>query len=130
MFWALETGHADQIGLDRGFITAFPNAGPTPQRSRNPFTDDVARALADEANLRELDKLDPADNGLRDAWEAIVYTGRRCSEILTLKAGLHRPLPRPADALARPDQGRQLQRGHPHPRIPLRPHRRSAAARP
>ena len=97
MFWALETGHADQIGLDRGFITAFPNAGrSSPQRSRNPFTDDVARALADEANLRELDKLDPADCGLRDAWEAIVYTGRRCSEVLTLKVdciGRYRGLP-------------------------------------
>ncbi len=88
MFWALETGQADQIGLDRGFITAFPNAGrSSPQRSRNPFTDDVARALADEASLRELDKPGPAGCGLRDAWEAIVYTGRRCSEVLTLKAG-------------------------------------------
>jgi integrase len=96
MFWALETGHAGQIGLDRGFITVFPNAGPNPQRSRNPFTDDVARALADEASLRELDKLDPNDNGLRDAWEAIVYTGRRCNEILTLKVdciGRYRGLP-------------------------------------
>jgi integrase len=97
MFSALETGHADQIGLDREFITAFPNAGrSSPQRSRNPFTDDVARALADEANLRELDKLDPADCGLRDAWEAIVYTGRRCSEVLTLKVdciGRHHGLP-------------------------------------
>jgi integrase len=86
MFWALETGHADQIGLDRGFITAFPAAGRrSPRRSRSPFTDDVTRALAEEANLRELDKLDPNDSGLRDAWEAIVYTGRRCSEILRLK---------------------------------------------
>ena len=86
MFWALETGHAGQIGLDRGFITAFPAAGRRgPRRSRSPFTDDVARALADEASLRELDKLDPNDSGLRDAWEAIVCTGRRCSEILKLK---------------------------------------------
>ena len=97
MFSALETGHAGQIGLDREFITAFPNAGRrSPQRSRNPFTNEVARALADEASLRELDKLDPADCGLRDAWEAIVYTGRRCSEVLKLKVdciGRYRGLP-------------------------------------
>jgi integrase len=96
MFWALETGHADALGLDRGFITAFPAAGSIPTRSRTPFTDEVARALADEANLRELEKFDLNDNGLRDIWEAIVYTGRRCGEIIELKLdciGRYRGLP-------------------------------------
>ena len=96
MFWALETGYAAQIGLDRRFLTAFPAAGIDQKRSRSPFTDDVARALADEANLRELEKLDPNDIGLRDAWEAIVCTGRRCSEVLKLRLdciGRYRGLP-------------------------------------
>jgi len=96
MHWALAAGNAGQIGLDPGFITAFPAAGFKPGRSRSPFTDEVARALADEANLRELEELDPGDYGLRDAWEAIVYTGRRCSEILRLRLdciGRYRGLP-------------------------------------
>ncbi|MEV0693908.1 hypothetical protein [Streptomyces sp. NPDC050388] len=55
-------------------------------RARSPFTDEVARALADEANLQQLaERHDPDDQGLRDMWEAIVYTGRRAGEILNLK---------------------------------------------
>jgi integrase len=97
MFWALETGYASQIGLAAEFISAFPNnGGNNHRRSRSPFTDETARALADEANLRELDKLDPGDNGLRDIWEAIICTGRRCSEVLKLRLdciGRYRGLP-------------------------------------
>jgi len=83
---ALESGEAGRLGLDRGFITAMPAAGRIAQRSRPPFTDGVARALADEANLQALARdHDPFDRGLRDAWETIIVTGRRCSEVLELR---------------------------------------------
>jgi integrase len=83
---ALESGAADRIGLRREFITAIPTAGGSPLRARRPFPDDVARALADETNLARLAEVyDPHDQGLRDAWEAIVVTGRRVSEILRLR---------------------------------------------
>jgi hypothetical protein len=48
---ALDSGEADRIGLDRGFIVAMPLAGNIVRRSRSPFPDAVARALADPANL-------------------------------------------------------------------------------
>jgi integrase len=83
---ALESGEAGRLGLDRGFITAMPAPGKTIRRSRPPFPDSVARALADEANLQKLARdYDPSDRGLRDAWEAIIVTGRRCGEILKLR---------------------------------------------
>ena len=83
---ALESGEAGRLGLDRGFITAMPAADRVIQRSRPPFTDGVARALADEANLQALARdHDPLDRGLRDAWETIIVTGRRCSEVLELR---------------------------------------------
>jgi integrase len=83
---ALESGEAERLGLDRGFIAAMPSPGPTIRRSRSPFADGVARALAEEDNLCRLaDNHDPLDHGLRDAWETIIVTGRRCSEILTLR---------------------------------------------
>jgi integrase len=83
---ALESGEAGRLGLDRGFITAMPTAGKVVQRSRPPFPDGVARALADEANLQALARdHDPLDRGLRDAWETIIVTGRRCGEVLQLR---------------------------------------------
>ena len=83
---ALESGEAGRLGLDRGFITAMPAAGRTAPRSRPPFTDGVARALADEDNLQALARdHDPFDRGLRDAWETIIVTGRRCSEVIELR---------------------------------------------
>ena len=83
---ALESGEAGRIGLDRGFIAAAPAAGTRIRRSRAPFTDEVARALADEANLQKLARdHDPFDRGLRDAWETIIVTGRRCGEVLSLR---------------------------------------------
>jgi len=83
---AVDTGAAGLLGLDRGFITAMPAGGHDSKRNRNPFPDDVARALADEANLAELaGTYDPADCGMRDIWEAIIMTGRRASEVLTLR---------------------------------------------
>jgi len=83
---ALESGEAGRLGLDRGFITAMPAAGRVIQRTRAPFTDEVARALADEASLQALARdHDPFDRGLRDAWETIIVTGRRCSEVLELR---------------------------------------------
>jgi len=83
--WALDSGAAEQGGLSREFITAMPAAGPTPVRKRSPFPDEVARALADEANLTRLAALDPAGFGLRDIWETIIVTGRRVSEVLQLR---------------------------------------------
>jgi integrase len=83
---ALESGEADRIGLDRGFITAMPGADRVVQRSRPPFPDGVARALADEASLQALARNhDPFDRGLRDVWETIIVTGRRCGEVLQLR---------------------------------------------
>ncbi|MCC9708949.1 site-specific integrase [Streptomyces sp. MNU76] len=86
LYDALESGEADRIGLDRSFITAFPPGGEAQRVSRNPFTDQVARALADEANLQQFAReYDVNDRGLRDIWEALVLTGRRCSEVLKLR---------------------------------------------
>lgn len=83
---ALETGASDKIGLAKEFVTAFPGGGPDPKKPRGPFSDDVARALSDEGNLRQLaEVLDPADYGTRDAWETILCTGRRCREVLNLR---------------------------------------------
>ena len=83
---ALESGEAGRLGLDRGFITAMPAPGRVVQRTRAPFTDEVARALADEASLQALARdHDPLDRGLRDAWETIIVTGRRCGEVLKLR---------------------------------------------
>ena len=83
---AMDTGAADRLGLDREFIVAIPAAGATPGRTRRPFPDEVARALAGEANLADLAAIyDPADEGLRDMWEAIVTTGRRVGEVLRLR---------------------------------------------
>lgn len=83
---ALESGAAEQIGLSRGFIAAMPTGGRDTKRSRNPFPDEVARALADETNLAQLAEVyDPDDRGLRDIWEAIILTGRRANEVLKLR---------------------------------------------
>ena len=83
---ALESGEASRLGLDQGFITAMPAPGTTIRRSRSPFPDGVAHALADEANLEKLARdYDPSDRGLRDAWETIIVTGRRCGEVLKLR---------------------------------------------
>lgn len=94
---ALESGRAAEIGLDRAFVTAFPPAGADPKRSRNPFSDEVARALADETNLQAFAATyDPNDRGVRDIWETIIITGRRCREVLRLRLdciGRYRGLP-------------------------------------
>lgn len=85
LFRALESGRAAEIGLDRSFIVAFPPAGHDPKRSRSPFSDEVARALGDADNLDILATYDAYDRGVRDVWEIIVVTGRRCSEVLNLR---------------------------------------------
>ena len=84
---ALDTGAADRIGLAREFIVAVPTAGATTGRTpRRPFPDEVARALADETNLRRLAEVyDPQDRGLRDMWEITVTTGRRIGEVLQVR---------------------------------------------
>jgi len=84
--WALESGEDQRLGLDRAFITAMPAAG-IQRRARSPFSDQAARALADEANLRQLETYDPVDQGMRDIWETILLTGRRCGEVLKLRLG-------------------------------------------
>lgn len=81
---ALETGDSERLGLDRAFILAIPGVARAKNR-RRPFPDDVAKALAAEANLQALEGKDPGDAGLRDMWEALVTTGRRCSEVLELR---------------------------------------------
>ncbi|WP_244291405.1 tyrosine-type recombinase/integrase [Streptomyces subrutilus] len=81
---ALETGEFERIGLDRGFIIALPFGGARGRR-RRPFPDEVARALANEANLERLETFDYEDRGLRDVWEALVLTGRRCGEVLNAR---------------------------------------------
>ncbi|MDG4834123.1 site-specific integrase [Solwaraspora sp. WMMD1047] len=86
LYEALESGEAARIGLSAAFITAIPHGGGSPRISRNPFTDEVAQALADETNLARLAAdHDPLDRGVRDVWETIVFTGRRCSEVLKLR---------------------------------------------
>jgi integrase len=84
---AMDTGAADRIGLAREFIIAVPTAGATTGRTpRRPFPDEVARALADETNLRQLvEDYDPQDRGLRDMWEITVTTGRRIGEVLQVR---------------------------------------------
>jgi integrase len=82
---ALESGEADRLGLDRGFITAMPPGGRNTRRTRTPFPDEVARALADETNLQRLAAYDPRDWGLCDIWKAIILTGRRASEVIKLR---------------------------------------------
>ena len=84
---AMDTGVTDRLGLEREFIIVVPTAGATTGRTaRRPFPDEVARALADEDNLRQLAEVhDPLDRGLRDVWEATVTTGRRIGEVLTLR---------------------------------------------
>lgn len=81
---ALENGTAEAIGLDRGFIISLPSA-PVPSRRRRPFPDEVAKALAAEDNLQQLAALDVNDRGARDIWEALVLTGRRCTEVLEVR---------------------------------------------
>ncbi|MBT2488099.1 site-specific integrase [Streptomyces sp. ISL-96] len=86
LYELLETGQAEVLGLDRAFITVLPRGGRAQGRKRRPFDDRLARALADDGNLsRFAANWDPNDRGLRDAWEALVYTGRRCSEVLELR---------------------------------------------
>lgn len=82
---AMDAGETERIGLDRQFVVALPPGGNLRGRRRRPFSDEAARALADETNLSRLDDSDVDDRGLRDIWESIVTTGRRCSEILTLR---------------------------------------------
>ena len=84
---ALENGAADRLGLDREFIIAIPTAGATPGRTpRRPFPNEVARALADEANLAELSaRYDASDGGVRDIWETTIVTGRRIGEVIKLR---------------------------------------------
>ncbi|WP_282693533.1 tyrosine-type recombinase/integrase [Streptomyces sp. CC208A] len=81
---ALESGTAETIGLDRAFIVALPTFH-APGARRRPFPDDVARILADDANLAGLHSRDYEDRGLRDIWEALVVTGRRCGEVLNVR---------------------------------------------
>lgn len=81
---AMETGASTSIGLDRAFIVALPRAQKKVGR-RKPFSDDVARALATQKNLADLEALDSEDRGAREIWEALVVTGRRCSEVLKVR---------------------------------------------
>lgn len=81
---AMDNGQTERIGLARDFVITLPSANRV-HRRRRPFPDDVARAVADGANLKVFESFDPDDRGLRDIWEGLVITGRRCSEILTVR---------------------------------------------
>lgn len=92
----LEAGRAEQIGLHREFIVAFPSGDKPIFRPRSPYTDDTARALADPANLDLLAQGDVTDRGARDVWETIIVTGRRAGEVLSLRLdciGIHNGVP-------------------------------------
>ena len=83
---AMDSGVAETLGLGRQFITAIPATRHQRSRARRPFPDEVARALADEANLARFAACyDPEDQGMRDIWETIVCTGRRVSEVIRLR---------------------------------------------
>ncbi|MFE0138492.1 tyrosine-type recombinase/integrase [Streptomyces sp. NPDC059037] len=93
---AMDLGLTEQIGLAREFVVAMPPGGRTTLGRRRPFSDDVARALAEETNLTALDAMDCEDRGLRDVWETIITTGRRAGEVLNLRlecTGRYRNLP-------------------------------------
>ncbi|MGW0933287.1 tyrosine-type recombinase/integrase [Streptomyces sp. NPDC002644] len=81
---ALESGDAERLRLDREFIITIPLSTAKAGR-RRPFPDGVARALAGEDNLRQLEGFDLDDRGLRDIWEALVFTGRRGSEVSSVR---------------------------------------------
>jgi hypothetical protein len=80
----MESGEAERVGLQRRFIITLPY-GPKTKGRRKPFSDEVARALGSEENLKRLAASDIEDRGLRDIWEGLVVTGRRCSEILNVR---------------------------------------------
>ncbi|MGW3974188.1 tyrosine-type recombinase/integrase [Streptomyces ardesiacus] len=82
---SMDAGRTELIGLHRTFVVAVPTGKEAARKARRPFDDDVARALAAEANLAALAQLDVEDRGLQDIWEALVFTGRRCSEVLKLR---------------------------------------------
>lgn len=83
--FGMDEGHTTAVGLDRRFITAVPTGGGSRGGRRQPFSDDVARALAADANLELLDQRDVEDRGLRDIWETLVFTGRRANEVIKLR---------------------------------------------
>ncbi|RKR88402.1 phage integrase family protein [Micromonospora pisi] len=83
---ALDRGAVDSLGLAREFIAAVPAWEGLPLRTRRPFPDQVARALADETNLRRLaEHHDRLDHGMRDIWETLIATGRRIGEVLDVR---------------------------------------------
>lgn len=75
---AMENGRASQLGVDNAFVVALPHGGNSRGGRRKPFSDEMARALANGANLQRFDDMDVEDRGLRLVWEALVLTGRRC----------------------------------------------------
>lgn len=82
---SMDAGRTELIGLHRTFIVAVPPGKETYRGRRRPFSDEVARALAAEDNLAALHRLDVEDRGLQDCWEILVFTGRRCNEVLKLR---------------------------------------------
>ena len=126
------TGPRTGSAWSREFIVAAPAAGTTTgQTPRRPFPDEVARALADPDNLAASRRRarSPRSRTARHVGNHRAHRpphrrGDRCP------LGLPGPLRRAADVLARPDQGRQLRRRHPHPRTPLPDASPSGNARP
>jgi hypothetical protein len=117
---ALGTGDADRIGLDRGFIVALPHGGPMTQRTpaarsptRPPAPWPTRQPGPARRHLRPARPRHPRHLGNDHRDRAAVQRGHQPA------AGLRRPLRQAAAVVARPDKGRQLRRGDPHPRIHL-----------
>ncbi|WP_433520010.1 hypothetical protein ACQP2T_34880 [Nonomuraea sp. CA-143628] len=68
---ALESGEAERLGLARSFIAAMPAPGQMIRRSRPPFADEVAQALADETNLAAERALQRALRGMSGGRPAV-----------------------------------------------------------
>ncbi|MEU0578107.1 tyrosine-type recombinase/integrase [Streptomyces griseoincarnatus] len=83
--FGMDEGLTTAAGVDRRFVTAVPTGGSSRGGRRQPFSDDVARALATDDNLVLLEQHDVEDRGLRDIWETLVFTGRRANEVIKLR---------------------------------------------
>lgn len=75
---------SSDVSVNPRSVAGFPTLGPNVDTSRRPFSDQVARALADEANLQLLRDKDPNDRGIANIWEIQIATGRRSGEVTSL----------------------------------------------
>ncbi|WP_344242680.1 hypothetical protein [Actinocorallia libanotica] len=83
--WVLDQDEHEHRRMNRDFARAFPTGGQTLHRTRSPFTDASAEALAAPDNLARLAETDPADRGMLDIWRLTAATGRRPGEVRELR---------------------------------------------